>query len=359
MDPGGYTATQETRIEFLGKLDDFLPIWAKNLILTIITLGFYRFWAKTRVRRYLWSKTEVLGQPLEYTGTGMELFIGFLLALVLFVVPLSFISFGAQLMVGREGLFLFFALLLYLYFFIILNFAVYRALRYQLTRTYWRGIRGGMATAGWGYAIKGFLYYISAALTFGLLGPWVAAKLWNARWNDANFGNLQFEADMSPGPLYKRFFIAFVLAIGLGIAFSFWLNARGLISPEAGTIPDPSDVFIMIFAFIGFYVLLGLIFVSFYAVYWRTAIGSTRLGSLEFRFDARTKHWLKFYVIAFLVTFFTFGLGAGWVPYLFWRFMTKHLVVEGQIDPALLEQSQTSMPGQGEGLIDALDMGAV
>ena len=48
--------------------------------LTIITLGIYRFWAKTKLRRYLWSVVEYDGDRFEYHGTAKELFLGFLIA---------------------------------------------------------------------------------------------------------------------------------------------------------------------------------------------------------------------------------------------------------------------------------------
>lgn len=36
-----------------GRLGEFYVIFIKNVLLSIITLGIYRFWGKTRVRRYL------------------------------------------------------------------------------------------------------------------------------------------------------------------------------------------------------------------------------------------------------------------------------------------------------------------
>jgi len=50
-----------------------------NYFLTIVTLGFYRFWARTRIRKYMWSHVEFEGSRFEYTGTAKELFYGFLI----------------------------------------------------------------------------------------------------------------------------------------------------------------------------------------------------------------------------------------------------------------------------------------
>jgi len=61
---------------------ELFGIYAINLFFTILTLGVYYFWGKTRVRRYLLSQTEFDGDRFEWHGTGKELFIGFLKALI-------------------------------------------------------------------------------------------------------------------------------------------------------------------------------------------------------------------------------------------------------------------------------------
>lgn len=67
-----------------GKFFNVLGLALKNAALTIITLTMYRFWARTSMRRRLWSRTWVLGDPLEYTGNAAELFRGFLISLPCF-----------------------------------------------------------------------------------------------------------------------------------------------------------------------------------------------------------------------------------------------------------------------------------
>ena len=47
-----------TAFEFEGRWQDFVPIGITNALLTLVTLGFYRFWATTRERQYLWSKSD-------------------------------------------------------------------------------------------------------------------------------------------------------------------------------------------------------------------------------------------------------------------------------------------------------------
>ena len=59
----------------------------RGAVLLMFTLGIYRFWLTTDVRRFLWSNTEVAGESFEYTGTARELLLGFLIAVAI-LVPL-------------------------------------------------------------------------------------------------------------------------------------------------------------------------------------------------------------------------------------------------------------------------------
>ena len=81
---------------FEGNWKDFARIAFPNLLLTIVTLGIYRFWATARERRYLWSRTKFVDEHLEWAGTGMELFLGFVMVFVLFGVPYFGLTFIAQ-----------------------------------------------------------------------------------------------------------------------------------------------------------------------------------------------------------------------------------------------------------------------
>ena len=52
-------------IRFTGNWREYLPIAITNALLTICTLGIYRFWAAARQRRYLWSRTMVIDDTLN------------------------------------------------------------------------------------------------------------------------------------------------------------------------------------------------------------------------------------------------------------------------------------------------------
>ena len=200
--------------------------------LTIVTLGIYRFWARTRMRRYIWSSTVAEGDSFEYTGTGLEKFLGFLIALVVLAVylgvlqvVLSFIGFslwgaisskpngptdilmqlGATYGTGLAVLPLIF-------------FAQYRARRYMLSRTRWRGLRFSMDPAAVGYAWRALLYFGLSIVTLGALMPLATFRLEKYMTDRMWYGDANFEQQGQWWGLYpamKHLLIALaVLVLG-------------------------------------------------------------------------------------------------------------------------------------------------
>ena len=213
---------------FHGSWQEFAKIAVPNLLLTIVTLGIYRFWATTRERQYLWGKTDFIDERLEWTGTGLELFIGFIMAVVLILVPFFGIQFLTQALVlqGYTGWAAVLTFMMFGFIMYIIGIARFRALRYRLSRTYWHGIRGGSDDQGfgygWSYIWKTFVGY----LALGLLVPWSMMNLWNERWNKMSFGPHKIEAIGNYAETFKRYllfyltpFVLFIVALIGGVMF--------------------------------------------------------------------------------------------------------------------------------------------
>ena len=122
----------------------------------LLTLGWSRFWGRTRIRRYLWNHFAILGDRFEYRGRGLELLIGFVLALLMLaawagLMWLVWIYVFHEKPFANFGLFDIFWLSVALIGFPLAYVGHYAGLRYRLSRTRWRGIRCGMAGSAWGY----------------------------------------------------------------------------------------------------------------------------------------------------------------------------------------------------------------
>jgi hypothetical protein len=108
-----------------------------------------------------------------------------------------------------------------------------------------------------------------------------------------------------------------------------------------------------------FYVVLGLIALAFYAKFFREVVGATSWKDLEFSFNARTKDWLILFLGDIALVLCTLGIGLIFLSYRHWKFFITHMEASGEILLDELTQSQTKMASQGEGLLDAFDIGAI
>ncbi|MDQ7746835.1 YjgN family protein [Hydrogenophaga pseudoflava] len=73
-------------IEFTGSGSEYFRIWIVNVLLLMVTLGFYWPWAKVRRQRYFWGNTLVDGDPLGFHGDPKQMFKGWALVAVLFAM---------------------------------------------------------------------------------------------------------------------------------------------------------------------------------------------------------------------------------------------------------------------------------
>jgi uncharacterized membrane protein YjgN (DUF898 family) len=390
----GIGTLEETAFSFDGDWRELAPILFTNLMLSIVTLGFYRFWGIARERRYLWSKTRFIDDRLEWTGTGKELFLGFLLVIAILFVPLFVLQFVAQalLLQGQGGLAGLLILSIYLVFFYVAGLAIFRGLRYRLSRTHWHGIRGGSEDPGFSYGWSYTWKTIVGSFVLGLLIPWSMTSLWSERWNRMSFGPHNFESGPEWGGLMRRFLLCYLVPVVAIIG--------GVIAAILGavSIGESGAAAALIFVFVGFYVLLPILALAYYAAFLREMIGTLSLSTLDFEFTARTKDWLllmlgnvglyflvlsaafilaamlgvatlpsnpqalvdppigTFAIIALAVAI-PLGLVGGFVRYRNWHFFIRHLEAGGEINLVALTQSRAPEPRQGEGLLDALDMG--
>ena len=188
------------KVEFSGSRSDFFRLVRNGAALEVITVGFYRFWLATDIRRHLWSNSVIDGDAAEYTGRARELLIGFLFAMAI-LVPIYLGYFLVT--VEAERLQGFASVPLFVLFYGFAQFAIYRARRYRLTRTVWRGVRFWMDGSGWAYAWRAMLWGLLAIVTLGLALPWREAALERYKMSHSWYGDLQGSFEGSPWEFFK------------------------------------------------------------------------------------------------------------------------------------------------------------
>ena len=209
LDVGGIATGGGVR--FLGQRRSYWRLLIRGAVLLMFTLGIYRFWLATDVRRFLWSNTEIAGEPLEYTGTPLELLLGFLIAIAI-LIPVYAGIFLAALDLGTigklSGVTGFAALA------VLGQYAIYRARRYRLTRTIYRGLRFHQEGSAWAFAFRAVAWWAVTALTFGLAYPFQVTSLERYKMRHTYYGDLAGRFEASALPLLLRGFLMWLLVIG-------------------------------------------------------------------------------------------------------------------------------------------------
>ncbi len=213
----------------------------KGAALLLVTLGIYRFWLMTDVRRFLWSNTEIAGETLEYNGLATELLLGFLFAVAILIpiyVGIAMATLTLDLPDYASGLGGF-ALLI-----VFGAFARYRARRYRLTRTVFRGLRFHQDGSGWLYALYAILWWSLVIVTFGLAYPWAQAGLERYMMRHTSYGKLPGRFAGSGWRLFVRGIplwlgcLAPLLLVALFLAVKVDWKILGSAHPENALGPD-------------------------------------------------------------------------------------------------------------------------
>jgi uncharacterized membrane protein YjgN (DUF898 family) len=323
MDAGGdITAGSEqaSAVRFLGKRRAYWRLLVRGAGLLIATLGIYRFWLATDGRRFLWSNTEVAGETLEYTGTPFELLIGFLVAIAI-LIPVYAGFFIAALdlrAIGQmSGMIAFAGLGL------LGQYAIYRARRYRLTHTIYRGLRFHQEGSAWAYAFRAVAWWIATALTIGLAYPFQLASLERYKMRNTFYGGLAGYFHASGWGLLLRGVPMWVLVVGpLALTVGAFLDvvdwkalgdalSQGgddVMSRIEGSNPGLGAVIVFAMLMVGTAAgMAALLYPAFQAVVLRWWASGLRFGEIEMRSKLHMRHvygaYLRFlwYAILFSI----------------------------------------------------------
>ena len=179
---------------FAGRRWPILRLAFVTSLLTILTLGLYRFWGRTRLRRWYWSAVRPGGHPLEYAGDPLEKLLGFLVAVVVLAFYLGIVNLGlmfASLAILED--YVLPTIVTSLGLLPMIFYARYRARRYMLARTRWRGVRFGLEPGAWGYAWRALMHWAITILTLGILWPRMTFMLEKYRTDRTTFGDARLE----------------------------------------------------------------------------------------------------------------------------------------------------------------------
>lgn len=312
----GADVGQIRRLSFHGTGGSLFGIHIVNIFLTIVTLGVYYFWGKVRVRSYLLSQTEFEGDRFAYHGTGKELLIGFLKAVLVFGAPLGFLIVVRDLLDVGVAMKVVAAVLIYGLILVFIPLAMVGARRYRLSRTSWRGIRFSFR----GRVVDFIKLFVGGSLltgiTFGLYYPIFETRRYGFMVSHSYFGNERFHFDGHGRDLLGSFVLAMLLHLPTLGLYWFWFLAKKQ----------------------------------------RYLWGHTSFAGARFRSTVTGGRLLLLKLGNLLLLVVTLGLGWPWVVVRNARFTFRYLTLEGSLDLEGIQQEAQVASATGEGLASFLDL---
>jgi uncharacterized membrane protein YjgN (DUF898 family) len=208
----------------------------------------------------------------------------------------------------------FYVIIMFLY-----GLAVYRARRYRLSRTRWRGIRLFQTGSAGKYALMYMLFAVLKPASLGWVTPIANTWLERYRLTNTHFGDRRFAFAGTAGDLYGAFAVGWLFALlTLGFGY-FHYKAREL---------------------------------AYFACH-------TRCDGVGFRFDPTGWQLFRFWYVNMVLLVATLGLAYPFVQLRQARFVARHLAIIGQPKFEQIRRLPVDSPVIGEGLADAVDIDGI
>lgn len=406
--PGGPEALaafqNQRRVTFADDGRGFLGLCLKGAALLLVTFGFYRFWLAVDIRRFLWSRTELAEEPLEYTGTGGELFLGFIMALAILAPIVGLVTLAGYL---AEELAPFASLASSLFFILFSQFALYRARRYRLSRTVWRGARLWADGSGWSYAFRWLGWSFLTSLTLGLAYPWMRASLERYKLDHTLYGSARAGFEGTGGALFRQYWTLWLAGVLIFLIVGGGAVGFGLLASSRFSVLERSLIGgLASLALLVVFLLFAILILPIWkAREWRWWAQGARLEGARLSCDLKATDFLRVYfkwigalilaniAIGAVVALVAFGLHAAsiapqlkgsfsiwhvavlfgylavilgygviqryFLTYGLWRTYVRSLTIQGVDTLENIAALGTPASALGEGLADSLDIGAM
>ncbi|MEI6948271.1 DUF898 family protein [Paraflavisolibacter sp. H34] len=304
-------------LAFHGKGSDYFKISIVNTILCILTLGLYYPWAKAKSLQFLYGNSTFEQTPFVFSGTGKEMFRGFITAVAILVGLYALLV--GLVALDQPGLGV---LVFYCCFLALVPLSLHGSYRYRMSKTSWRGIRFGYSGNRKELVVLFFKGLLLTVVTFGIYGAWFANNLRRYIVGNIRAGDARFTFS------------------GEGSDF-FGLNLKGYI--------------------------LTLLTLGVYSFWWQKDLYAFFVNNLRleqddevifFRSKATGGGFAGLLIVNMLIVLFTLGLGYAWVVTRTMQFALENVEASGTIVLETLEQVQPEFNNAtGDDMADLLDLG--
>ncbi len=347
----------DRRLSFHGDGRTLLGIYIVNIFLTLVTLGIYYAWGKTRVRKYMLAQIEFERDRFAWHGTGKELLIGYLKVGALLLI-LSAASWLVRFL--WRGPFTEPVLTLsgYVVALVLVPIGMVGARRYRFSRISWRGIRfsfRGRAKQFMRIFIGGTLLSV---ITLGLYYPIFQNNVRRYLVGNTYFGTVPFGYEGHGRDLFRRFMLMVGLAVlTLAILWPILLMiAYGIGTASFSRLRTFAAA---VLVFMPVFLVLGVDWLWYAAWRQRYYWTHTSFSTARFRSSVTALRLISLTVTNLLLVVVTLGVALPWVLIRTIRFGFANVALEGPLDLDAIQQDAQAASATGEALGQFLEIGAL
>lgn len=336
--------------QFHGKGSEFFGIWIVNILLSIVTLGFYTPWAKVRTRRYFYEHTTLFSSPFAYWADPAKIFIGYV------IVIAFYIFYSVFSIIPLIGVLAFFMLMAFY------PWVMFKAHRFRARYSAYRNVSFRFM----GQLSDCYVVYLAWAMlipfTLGLILPFMLFKQSEYFFKNMTYGGIASEFYGRVGYFYKVYLLGALAMFGLflGVAFFFGMFAGALgssfdMDAEQG---EPLAAAGMVVMVIGFYAGFFLFIFITKAMTMNYCLNHWKLsGYLTFRADIKPLGYAWVMISNLVLTLLTLGFFTPWAKVRMQRYLCSHIEVVSTADlDGLATYAQEQEDAIGDSAADFFDI---
>ena len=212
--------TNKTTMKYYSNTSQFILLYFKSILLTIVTFGLYYPWAKVALLKFHCRSTILQENSFNFVGTAKDVFKSYLILLV--IIAITFLFLFTSFIAPNNKIYPFLFAISYFIFISIIPVVIHGTLKYRSKNTLWKGIQfhylGSKSELYWKF-LSGLL---TTFLTLGIYTPWFFTELRKYIISHLRFGNLSFEFKGEGAQLFWiqiKFIFLFPSTFGI---YSFW-----------------------------------------------------------------------------------------------------------------------------------------
>ncbi|RYY80290.1 MAG: DUF898 domain-containing protein [Moraxellaceae bacterium] len=335
--PSGFMPQQ--RFSFHGNGSEYFGIWIVNLVLTIITIGFYAPWAKVRRLRYFYGHTRLADRAFDFTGIPTKILAGRMIAAAVYFIYAFAGQYSPKMAIAG-----------FMLLFLVLPWLLRATFRFNARNSKYSNSRLFFSGSTAQIYKTLLLCLLIMVFTLGIMTPYAIWLYKRYQFNHLHLGQLDFKLDVDVGRYFSAIYVPYFMLLGIMVVGGLLVGLTGM--NFSGGFSAATIAFIA-----GIYVMMLLIVPLIQARLYKATWNHVSLASNRFACDINQWRYSWIVVSNWLAKIVSFGLLSAWAAVRIYRYKIESLSVHLINSPNdLLTMALQDPSAFAEELTDILDI---